>query len=81
MSIKYFRLYLRATFLGFRRGKSTQNENHALLRVEGVKDIKETRYYLGKRVVYVYKTSSGFRVKHFFQILFFFKIKKIVIFL
>jgi large subunit ribosomal protein L35Ae len=56
------RLYVRASFLGFRRGKSTQNENHALLKIEGVKDRKETRYYMGKRVVYVYKTKNGFRV-------------------
>ncbi len=60
--IKFRRLYLRATFLGFRRGKTTQNENQALLRVEGVKDRKETNYYMGKRVVYVYKTPNGFRV-------------------
>jgi len=57
------RLYMRANFLGFRRGKSTQNENQALLKIEGVKDRKETRYYMGKRVVYVYKTKNGFRVK------------------
>jgi len=54
---------VRATFLGFRRGKSTQNSNHALLKVEGVKDRVETRYYMGKRVVYVYKVKNGFRVK------------------
>jgi len=54
---------MRANFLGFRRGKSTQNENQALLKIEGVKDRKETRYYMGKRVVYVYKTKNGFRVK------------------
>ena len=59
---------MRATFLGFRRGKCTQNENHALIRVEGLKDRKETRHYLGKRIVYVYKTKHGFRVLYLFNI-------------
>lgn len=57
------RLYLRAVFSGFRRGKTTQNENQALLRIEGVNDRNETPYYYGKRVVYVYRTKTGFRVK------------------
>jgi large subunit ribosomal protein L35Ae len=52
--------------LGFRRGKSTQNENQVLLKIEGVKDRTETRYYMGKRVVYVYKVKNGFRVNKFF---------------
>jgi large subunit ribosomal protein L35Ae len=56
------RLYLRALFSGFRRGKTTQNENQALLRIEGVNDRSETPFYQGKRVVYVYRTSNGFRV-------------------
>ena len=54
---------MKANFLGFRRGKSTQNENQVLLKVDGVKDKKETRFYMGKRVVYVYKVKNGFRVK------------------
>ncbi len=56
------RLYVRATFLGFRTGKSTQNENHALLRIEGVQDRQSTRYYLGKRVCFVFRTPNGFNV-------------------
>jgi large subunit ribosomal protein L35Ae len=59
------RLYLRAVFSGFRRGKTTQNENQALLRIEGVNDRKETPFYQGKRVVYVYRTSNGFRVRKY----------------
>ena len=57
------RLYLRAAFLGFRRGKTTQNENQALVRVEGLNDRKEVPYYQGKRIVYIYKTKHGFRVR------------------
>jgi ribosomal protein L35AE/L33A len=53
---------LRATFLGFRRGKTTQDENHALLKIEGLNDRNEVGYYLGKRVVYVQKSKNGFTV-------------------
>jgi len=56
---------VRAAFLGFKRGKSTQDENHALLRIEGLNDRKEVSYYLGKRVVYVSKHKKGFTVNFF----------------
>ena len=56
------RLFVKSTFVGFRMGKSTQNENHALLRIDGVQDRKDTRFYMGKRVCYVYRTSHGFKV-------------------
>ncbi len=58
----FIRLYVRAAFLGFRRGKSTQTENHALIKIEGLNERKEVNYYQGKRVVYIYKTQKGFRV-------------------
>ena len=35
------RLYLRGVFTGFRRGKTTQDENHALVRIEGLNSRKE----------------------------------------
>lgn len=52
---KLDRLYSRAVFLGFRRGISLQNTNQPLLRIEGVKTKEDAKYYLGKRVAYVYR--------------------------
>jgi len=49
--------------MGFRRGKTTQNENHALVKVEGLNDRKEVSYYQGKRIVYIHKTKKGYRVR------------------
>ena len=62
------RLYLRAVFAGFRRCKTTQNENQALLKIEGVNERTETSFYQGKRVVYVYKTPNGIKVSLEFNI-------------
>jgi len=61
------RLYLRAVFAGFRRGKTTQNENQALLKIEGVNLRTETPFYHGKRVVYVYRSNSGIKVRCIFK--------------
>ena len=55
------RLYVKAIFSGFRRNKVWTLNNQALLKLEGVNDKKETQYYLGKRVVFIYKAKSGFR--------------------
>ena len=55
------RLYARATFLGFRRGKTGQTENHALVNVEHLNSSNDAQFYFGKRIVYIYKSKSGFR--------------------
>lgn len=55
------RLYSRAVFQGFRRSLVNQNENQARLRIEGVNSKAETKFYLGKRVVFVYKAGKGYR--------------------
>ena len=52
---KLDRLYSRAVFLGYRRGISLQNTHQGLLRVEGVKTKDDAKWYLGKRVAYVYR--------------------------
>jgi large subunit ribosomal protein L35Ae len=55
---KLDRLYSRGIFLGYRRGISLQNTNQGLVRIEGVKSREEAKWYLGKRLAYVYKAKK-----------------------
>ena len=60
---KLDRLYSRSIFLGYRRGISLQNTNQGLLRVEGVKNKSDAKWYLGKRVAYVYKGKKAEKIE------------------
>merc|ERR1711915_42467 len=51
------RLYLKGTFVGYPRGRHDQKPEVALVAIEGVKDKKDTEFYLGKRVAYIYRAS------------------------
>jgi large subunit ribosomal protein L35Ae len=54
----FFRLYQKAVFTGFKRGITTQYEQFALLKIKGVNDKKDTSFYFGKRVAYIYKAKN-----------------------
>ncbi len=56
------RFFVPATFTGFRRARENQYEGQALLKLEGVKERTATRWYLGKRVVFIHKSKRGFKV-------------------
>ncbi|CDJ36329.1 60s ribosomal protein L33-A, putative [Eimeria mitis] len=52
------RLYVRGIVLGYQRSKVNQNPSRSLLQLENVKTRKDTAFYLGKRVAYVYKAKT-----------------------
>uniref|UniRef100_A0A7S3CPW1 60S ribosomal protein L35a n=1 Tax=Strombidium rassoulzadegani TaxID=1082188 RepID=A0A7S3CPW1_9SPIT len=52
------RLYAKGVFTGFRRSRTLQHENQALVAIQNCNDLKGARYYLGKRVAYVYKAKN-----------------------
>ena len=52
------RLYQKGIFTGFRRGKTTQRENQALITIQNCNDMAGARWYLGKRVAYIQKAKN-----------------------
>ena len=52
------RLYVKAVVTGYTKGKSDQKPNHCILKVEGVSTKEDTKFYLGKRVAYIYRAKS-----------------------
>lgn len=55
---KPVRLYSKGVHLGYKRNKKNQHCNQSRIQIEGVQDRKDTAYYIGKRIAYVYKAPT-----------------------
>jgi large subunit ribosomal protein L35Ae len=63
------RLYTKAKVMGYRRSKSNQYPNVTLLKIEGVKTRKDTQFYLGKRVAFLYRARRNKYTKNNIRII------------
>ncbi|SCW03382.1 LAFE_0G09186g1_1 [Lachancea fermentati] len=55
------RLYVKGKHLSYQRSKRTNNPNVSLVKIEGVASPEDAKFYLGKRVAYVYRCSKEVR--------------------
>ncbi|KAG5461717.1 MAG: 60S ribosomal protein L33-A-like protein [Olpidium bornovanus] len=53
------RLYAKGRVLGYKRAKRNQRPNTSLIAIENVRTAKDTEFYLGKRVAYVYRAERA----------------------
>ncbi|MEN2495517.1 MAG: hypothetical protein MHMPM18_000133 [Marteilia pararefringens] len=53
------RLYVKAHFLGYRRGMHHQYPNFSLLQIDSVHNAKDANYYVGKTTYCALKTKKG----------------------
>merc|ERR1712187_139883 len=57
-SAKSIRLYMKGKIVGYRRSKVNLDSQTSLIKIEGVESRKETLFYSGKRVAFVYSSNS-----------------------
>mmetsp|Transcript_20250 Transcript_20250/g.38872 ORF Transcript_20250/g.38872 Transcript_20250/m.38872 type:complete len:127 (-) Transcript_20250:90-470(-) len=55
------RLYARGVILGYKRSKSNCYATTTLVKIEGVSTKEDVKFYIGKRIAYVYKTKKEIR--------------------
>merc|ERR1711990_1221617 len=53
--------YVNAKILGYKRSKANQYNHISLIKLEGVQSRKETAFFFGKRVAFVYKSFTHVR--------------------
>lgn len=54
-------VYVKGRHIGYQRSKRNTNPSVSLLQLEGVDNTQDARWYLGKRVAYVYRANKAVR--------------------
>ncbi|KAA8902142.1 hypothetical protein DIURU_002936 [Diutina rugosa] len=51
-------VYVKGKHLSYQRSKNVTNPNVSLIQIEGVANPTDAKFYLGKRIAYVYRASK-----------------------
>merc|ERR1740138_267303 len=52
------RLYVKGVVAGYRRALTKQQNHTSLIKIQGVETTADLEFYLGKRIMYMYRTKS-----------------------
>jgi large subunit ribosomal protein L35Ae len=58
------RLHVRGIVMGYRRGRHIQHPSQSLVKIEGVNCRRDAKWYLGKRVAYIYTAERKIKGTH-----------------
>mmetsp|Transcript_39626 Transcript_39626/g.28625 ORF Transcript_39626/g.28625 Transcript_39626/m.28625 type:complete len:113 (+) Transcript_39626:21-359(+) len=53
------RLHVKATILGFKRGRRNTYHHTNLLKIEGCNDKEAVDFYVGKKIAYIYRAKAA----------------------
>ncbi len=54
-------VYVKGKHLSYQRSKRVNNPNVSLIKIEGVEGPEDAKFYLGKRIAYIYRASKEIR--------------------
>merc|ERR1711966_390631 len=52
------RLYVKGVVAGFRRALTNQRSHTSLIKIQGVEDSNDVKFYLGKKIMYMYRAKT-----------------------
>merc|ERR1712072_35687 len=52
------RLYVKGIVAGYRRALTNQKNHTSLIKIQGVDETKDVSFYLGKKIMYMYRTKT-----------------------
>merc|ERR1711912_18480 len=53
------RLYVKGVVAGYRRALTNQKSHTSLIKIQGVEDSEDLKFYLGKKIMYMYRTKTA----------------------
>merc|ERR1711985_48850 len=63
------RLYVKGVVAGFKGSQAKQYNHTNLIKIQGVHDSEDVKFYLGKRIMYMYRTKTADKEGNRFRVM------------